>query len=854
MKRKLTSMMLALVFLIGIAGSLFAADANLMNENPNFKIIDNFETTAVSLWWTPDGSGSTKGIVLKNTAGDSITYRAADKTIFNPVTQSTTSMKLAIAWDNEKPYTGPVEHLVRQHMPAGSANIAARQFNLGQALEVFVYGDGSGNRMRFMTRDGIPTLEGSPWISIDWTGWKRIIWDYNLDENVHGWVNGNGVMEGLNFYFDSFQITKDEGGTAQGTVIYFDDFRIVSPFKVDFNIANAAGSEVISIKNITYDGMQTGFVFSPVNYEAGVKTMNLFPGTYQYFVKREGHVSSSGTFTVDDKDIAVNISMQAGNDTQHTVTFTVLDQDGELVPGASISINGAAPQAGVYTFQLAPGFYPYTINKDLYFETTGMLTVVDGNVFVNAILNEIPDVYDHVYLSWSVASTSNNTANRAEKYSVWVAAVSGSQQAFNAEDYVKVFEETLPTNIAAWQYQNRKIEISQFQDKDIRIAFRHHGSTDKDRIAIDNVKLEGVDKVENVTDVFFSENFNGGVPANFNPDEDETVIYDEKWLPAGWLTVDNDKDGLAWYYNIRIIQGGYQAHMLSKSFDNVKGALTPDNWLITPVIDMPMVMYHNITFNVKNAAGAAVTDAIVTLNGIEHPKGTYTFKRTMGSYTYEVKAGEFVPVTGTVVVERENVTIDIVLAMPPVYKVTFIVDMRKASGFVPGETDVYFTGTFPAWELAEPGTHAEQQLTIHNDNVFFYARTLELRAGSYSYLYYAGKTFDNPEWQDATLRTITIAGDRIIEDIFGQVPVSTGENLATGFRMFPNPASSKVELSSSASINSVSIFNAAGQQVYSNRVNNNRYEVNLNNFSNGIYIVRVITTEGVRTHKLQVVK
>ena len=61
-------------------------------------------------------------------------------------------------------------------------------------------------------------------------------------------------------------------------------------------------------------------------------------------------------------------------------------------------------------------------------------------------------------------------------------------------------------------------------------------------------------------------------------------------LPTGWMAIDNDGDGFNWINTIE--QGfGFDAHtgsgaMTSASYDNTVGPLTPDNWLITPPINV----------------------------------------------------------------------------------------------------------------------------------------------------------------------------------------------------------------------------------------------------------------------------
>ncbi|MEZ5083716.1 MAG: choice-of-anchor J domain-containing protein [Bacteroidales bacterium] len=61
-------------------------------------------------------------------------------------------------------------------------------------------------------------------------------------------------------------------------------------------------------------------------------------------------------------------------------------------------------------------------------------------------------------------------------------------------------------------------------------------------------------------------------------------------LPTGWLAIDNDGDGFNWINTIE--QGfGFDAYegtgcMTSASYDNTAGPLTPDNYLITPAIQI----------------------------------------------------------------------------------------------------------------------------------------------------------------------------------------------------------------------------------------------------------------------------
>ena len=72
-------------------------------------------------------------------------------------------------------------------------------------------------------------------------------------------------------------------------------------------------------------------------------------------------------------------------------------------------------------------------------------------------------------------------------------------------------------------------------------------------------------------------------------------------VPTGWLNIDNDGDGNSWYVlnNSQSEQGGFvvhsgQGHITSASYNG--SALTPDNWLITPAIDLANIASATLSF------------------------------------------------------------------------------------------------------------------------------------------------------------------------------------------------------------------------------------------------------------------
>ncbi|MBE0639332.1 MAG: choice-of-anchor J domain-containing protein [Bacteroidales bacterium] len=61
-------------------------------------------------------------------------------------------------------------------------------------------------------------------------------------------------------------------------------------------------------------------------------------------------------------------------------------------------------------------------------------------------------------------------------------------------------------------------------------------------------------------------------------------LEDDSWAPEGWQAVDSDGDGYNWYASFRISEGDSIFSVRSQSWDG--DPLTPDNWLITPEINL----------------------------------------------------------------------------------------------------------------------------------------------------------------------------------------------------------------------------------------------------------------------------
>jgi hypothetical protein len=347
--------------------------------------------------------------------------------------------------------------------------------------------------------------------------------------------------------------------------------------------------------------------------------LNCFPGVYQYFVKKAGYLTANGTFEVDDADMTIPVELSTGTDPEYLVTFTVLDIEGELITDAAISIDGDAMPVGQYTFNANPGFYHYVVSRSGFYPSEGMVTVINSNVFVNVELVQDPAIFNNIILSWDVTATATDAAIRAEHYSVWVAPMEEGDYTFNAEDFEMVYEETLD-QIPAWDYQKRAIEISGYHNSNVRVAFRHHNVTAMERLVIDNVEITALRTGDYPCHCFIGRFQKMALADPIDPE----------WLPVGW-TIDADADGRNWFFGVLDGDG----YMASRSRLANNNPLTPDNWLVTAQITLPLVVFYDITFVVKDQDGNDVAGATITINGQALEAGVYTYSAPNGTYAVQ---------------------------------------------------------------------------------------------------------------------------------------------------------------------------------------------------------------------------
>lgn len=177
--------------------------------------IDAFESGVTSNWWAPQQSGTTSGIITEQT------NRFASTAVANLALLGNRSMQLDYGWD---PDAG--SWLIREFLGGGPPRSVT--FDDSYILQMYIFGDGSGNQIRIALDDRVPTAsasnhEVSIWYTVDWVGWRPVTWDLGRDP-VGTWL-GDGQLNGT-LRIDSIQLTHIPGQAEQGT-LYFDDLRLL---------------------------------------------------------------------------------------------------------------------------------------------------------------------------------------------------------------------------------------------------------------------------------------------------------------------------------------------------------------------------------------------------------------------------------------------------------------------------------------------------------------------------------------------------------------------------------------------------------------------------------------------------
>lgn len=92
-------------------------------------------------------------------------------------------------------------------------------------------------------------------------------------------------------------------------------------------------------------------------------------------------------------------------------------------------------------------------------------------------------------------------------------------------------------------------------------------------------------------------NPSGGDDPGDDPGEGGDVLFSEDFEDMDtlneWMLLDADDDGNGWLYSSQFAAHSGIGLMFSQSYDNTDGALTPDNWVVTPAVSLGQDNYFS---------------------------------------------------------------------------------------------------------------------------------------------------------------------------------------------------------------------------------------------------------------------
>lgn len=100
----------------------------------------------------------------------------------------------------------------------------------------------------------------------------------------------------------------------------------------------------------------------------------------------------------------------------------------------------------------------------------------------------------------------------------------------------------------------------------------------------------------------------------------------------------------------------------------------------------------------------------------------------------------------------------------------------------------------------------------------------------------------------------TYGAELLINNVTIDDATSISENVATGVNIYPNPANTVLNVTASSEINMVEIYSLTGAKVATINGNGTNVKVNVADYANGMYFVKIITNDGTTTKKFNVVR
>jgi len=404
----------------------------------------------------------------------------------------------------------------------------------------------------------------------------------NLDLGVHQYKYFIVPGDEPTWDYSEWVGDPNRGIIVTGEMAMHDMWAEQVTYDVVFHVVDEAG-EPIEGAEFMFNGEE-----ATEGDEAGVFEFEVIEGIYEYSVAKDTyHTVADEVEVTGDQEIVVTLPLY------RTVTFEIYNEAEEAITDAVVTFAGVTNEAGDYVFEnVVAGTYDYTIEADGYMRVAAEFTVTDDVDHVD--ITASVTMLDAYYITFNLDMTGvtftaygEEVAFNPEFHKVFLSGpefeIPGANANFrlHLDEETGMFTQTIPFAEGEYLYKYYIVIYGTSWDYP-----EWEGDPYRPLIAgpdFGDYTINDVwDDYEEVPDpvLYIDEDFEDGV-----------------W-PENWRNIDLDGDGRAWEYVTAEGAGalGGDFFMLSRSWDG--SPLEPDNWLITPQIDVAADDYL-LTFWIK---------------------------------------------------------------------------------------------------------------------------------------------------------------------------------------------------------------------------------------------------------------
>ena len=368
----------------------------------------------------------------------------------------------------------------------------------------------------------------------------------------------NNTVPAYVFYWDDFtrcefvipasELADMEGGTITALKFYTTDYNVpyTSVSQADFYL-----KEVDFTTISAYETKET----STIVYSGNIDVVAVDGGG-------EVTITFSTPYTYEGGNLLI------GSENTTDAGFKSIYFKGQNVNGASISGYNSSDAAQASANQR--NFIPQTTFT--YTPGGGPVYAKPKNLQVDNIGTTTAD------LTWEAGAneTSWNVEYKKATDTEWTAAGTATEMAYTLEgldagtEYAVRVNAVYADGISGWVMTTFTTVAADAMPTDVEV--------DNITATTADVNVEGVQETYNIR---------YRTPAEINNiDEDFTEVANGG-IPEGWTVVDADGDGYNWaVWVLQLEDGSTQTTLSSNSYVNYVGALTPDNWAITPQVNL----------------------------------------------------------------------------------------------------------------------------------------------------------------------------------------------------------------------------------------------------------------------------